>query len=126
MLLRQRLLEIRGFLNYVVRTYPWMNPYLKGLHLTIDGWREDRNSGGWKVKEPGVFQGRWALDEEFEGGSRRTGHAPEEGEPDRVAPRPRLLRDIRCLLELTGPSSPPPLEFLGVGPDDGSLHARRC
>jgi hypothetical protein len=35
---RQRLLEIRGFLNYVVRTYPWMNPYLKGLHLTIDGW----------------------------------------------------------------------------------------
>ena len=33
---RQRLLEIRGFLNYVVRTYPWINPYLKGLHLTID------------------------------------------------------------------------------------------
>ena len=38
----QRLLEIRGFLNYVVRTYPWLNPYLKGLHLTIDGWREGR------------------------------------------------------------------------------------
>ena len=44
----QRLLEIRGFLNYVVRTYPWMNPYLKGLHLTIDGWREGRAEGGLK------------------------------------------------------------------------------
>ena len=26
MLLRQQLLEIRSFLNYVVRTYIWMNP----------------------------------------------------------------------------------------------------
>ena len=34
---RQRLLEIRGFLNYVVRTYPSLNPCLKGLHLTING-----------------------------------------------------------------------------------------
>ena len=39
----QRLLEIRGFLIYVVRTYPWMSPYLKGLHNTIDEWREDRD-----------------------------------------------------------------------------------
>ena len=33
---RKRLLKIWGFLNYVVRTYPWLNPYTKGLHLTID------------------------------------------------------------------------------------------
>ena len=33
-----RLLQIRSFLMYVVRTYPWMNPYMKGLHLTIDSW----------------------------------------------------------------------------------------
>ncbi len=32
----QRMLEIRGFLMYVVRTYTWMNPYIKGMHLTID------------------------------------------------------------------------------------------
>jgi hypothetical protein len=31
-----RLLQIRGFLMYVVRTYPWINPYMKGLHLAID------------------------------------------------------------------------------------------
>ena len=43
----------------------------------------------------------------------RTVNAPEEGEPDRVAPRPRLLRDIRCLLELTSSSSPPRWKFQG-------------
>ena len=45
----QRLLEIRGFLIYVVRTYPCMSPYLKGLHNTIDGWQEDIDEGGWKL-----------------------------------------------------------------------------
>ena len=38
---RQRLLEIRGFLNYVVQTYAWLAPYMKGMHNTIDGWRFD-------------------------------------------------------------------------------------
>ena len=49
---RQRLLEIKGFLNYVVQTYLWMNPYLKGLHLIIDGWREWRIASGWRAKGP--------------------------------------------------------------------------
>jgi hypothetical protein len=34
----QCLLEIRGFLMYVVRTYAWMSPYIKGMHFTIDRW----------------------------------------------------------------------------------------
>ncbi len=38
----QQMLEIRGFLMYVVRTYTWMNPYIKGMHNTIDSWREGR------------------------------------------------------------------------------------
>ena len=45
-----RLLSIRGYLNYVVRTYPWMSPYLQGLHLTIDGWRPDRDEHGHKLQ----------------------------------------------------------------------------
>ncbi len=32
----QRLLEIRGFLMCMVWTYTWLNPYIKGLHLTVD------------------------------------------------------------------------------------------
>jgi len=38
----QRMLEIRGFLMYVVQTYPWLNPYMKGMHLTIDSWQAGR------------------------------------------------------------------------------------
>ena len=47
---QQRLLEIQGFLNYVVRTYAWLAQYAKGVHNTIDGWRYDCNSGGWKLR----------------------------------------------------------------------------
>ena len=34
---------IIGFLIYVARTFKWMTPYLKGLHLTIGGWIEGRD-----------------------------------------------------------------------------------
>ena len=49
----QRLLEIRGFLMYVVWTYTWLNPYIKGLHLTVDRWRPGRVEDGikWTAKE---------------------------------------------------------------------------
>jgi hypothetical protein len=49
----QRLLKIRGFLMYVVRTYTWMNLYIKGLHLTIDSWWPGRAEDGfrWTSKE---------------------------------------------------------------------------
>ncbi len=46
----QRLLEIRGFLAYVVRTYSWLNPYIKGLHLTMDSWRPGRKESGFKLR----------------------------------------------------------------------------
>jgi len=26
----------RGFLVYIARTYPMINPYLKGIHLSLD------------------------------------------------------------------------------------------
>ena len=45
---RKRLQEIRGFMNYVVATYPILSSYLMGLHLTIDGWRPRRHSDGWR------------------------------------------------------------------------------
>jgi hypothetical protein len=46
---RKRLEQIRGFLGYVTRTYPCMIPYMMGLHLTIDGWRKNRDGGGWQL-----------------------------------------------------------------------------
>ena len=47
---RGRLEEIRGFLIYTARTFDWLNPYLKGLHLTIDGWRPDRDAEGYRIR----------------------------------------------------------------------------
>ena len=38
---RKQLKEIRGFLQYICQTYQWMNPYMMGFHLTIDGWRSN-------------------------------------------------------------------------------------
>mmetsp|Transcript_5647 Transcript_5647/g.8675 ORF Transcript_5647/g.8675 Transcript_5647/m.8675 type:complete len:196 (+) Transcript_5647:485-1072(+) len=49
---RKRLEQIRGFLGYVTRTFPCSVPYLTGMHLTIDGWRQDRNPSGWRRKRP--------------------------------------------------------------------------
>jgi len=36
----------RGFLVYLSRTYPSIVPYLKGIHLTIDSWRPNRDEDG--------------------------------------------------------------------------------
>jgi hypothetical protein len=48
-------LEIRGFLMYVGRTYTWMNPYIKGIHLMVDSysWKPGRAEDGfkWRTKE---------------------------------------------------------------------------
>ena len=40
--------SVRGCFVYLARTYPAINPYLKGLHLTLDGWRPDRKPNLWK------------------------------------------------------------------------------
>lgn len=46
----QTLLVRGGFLLYVTRTYPAMVPYIQGFLLTIDYWRQGRDSKGWKMK----------------------------------------------------------------------------
>ena len=93
-LLRQRLLGIWGFLNYVVRTYPWLNPYTKGLHLTIGGWRDNRDPEGWRVRPKGSGQllSFWcAHDNEQTGNGHHFPPTAEDKEgPERVLPMPRL------------------------------------
>ena len=48
---RKRLEQIRGFLGYVTQTYRAMIPYLNGLHMAIDGWRDNRDDLGWKISD---------------------------------------------------------------------------
>ena len=114
----QRMLEIRGFLMYVVRTYPWLNPYMKGMHLTIDSWRAGRAEDGFKMttKELQAFESlnfanaglpcRRANEEEE--GEPTTTRAPEEEvAPATVEPVTRYLRDLECLAQLTDTAAPP-------------------
>ena len=114
----QHMLEIRGFLIYVVRAYPWLNPYMKEMHLTIDSRQAGRAEDGFKMtaKELQVFENsKWAnvglscrrADEEEDGGPATT-QAPEaECAPAMVEPVPRYLRDLECLAKLTDTSEPP-------------------
>jgi hypothetical protein len=39
--------SFRGFLVYVAHTYTAMVPYLKGIHLSLDSWRANRDEDGW-------------------------------------------------------------------------------
>ena len=45
----KHLISDRGFLIYITCSYDTMVPYLKGRHLEIDGWRENRDDDGWKL-----------------------------------------------------------------------------
>lgn len=49
--------RIRGFLNCVTQTHRGMIPHLNGLHLTIDGWRPNRNAEGWRSAHSCPCQG---------------------------------------------------------------------
>lgn len=41
--------RIRCFLTYVIHTYPCFTSYLKGIHLTLDRWRKNRDHDGWRI-----------------------------------------------------------------------------
>jgi hypothetical protein len=70
-----------------------MIPYLKGLHLTIDSWRPNRDEDGWRVTsgyEPKVDEGVNTLDA-----------------PPFVKAVPRLRDDLQALEELTETNEAP-------------------
>ena len=49
----------------MARTYKWTMTYLKGLHLTIDRWREGRNKDLYKTKSKPRFHLKvWEWDHE--------------------------------------------------------------
>jgi hypothetical protein len=106
----KRLEQIRGFLIYVSRTYDWMPPYLKGLHLTIDGWREGRLKDGWRAKKAKnkfviwEWEGEQWVDvspEDYAAAAQSPAEAPEF-----VKAVPRFRRDVEALDALFAPASP--------------------
>ena len=45
----KEVLSKRGSMVYILRTYPCMVLYLKGLHLSIDSWRPLMDKDGWRM-----------------------------------------------------------------------------
>lgn len=82
-----------GTLVYISRTYPSLVPYLKGIHLTLDSWRNNRDSKGWKLS---------ASDPLFSFDDAASSHLP----PKVVMPVPQLIMDIQALLALFEPAVP--------------------
>jgi len=81
----------QGFLVHLQQIYPVIAPYLKGLQLTLDGWREGRDDDGWKI--PG-----WHPSEL---------PATSPNAPSTVLPVPRLSDDLSTLAALFEPATPP-------------------
>eukprot|EP00980_Cylindrotheca_fusiformis_P019180 scaffold6510_cov122-Cylindrotheca_fusiformis.AAC.2 len=91
----------RGFLIYVTRTYPSMVPYLKGIHLTLDGWRSFRDEDGWKLPNRKIEEMR----------TKGIGVVKPDEEkpraPQRVQGVKRLRGDLWALQELMQDERPP-------------------
>jgi len=86
LLCHKTLEQWRGFLNHIQCIFPAMTPFLKGFHLTLDGWRPGQAEDMWKLPTA-------LVDLDWEEGS--MGH-PEEP-PQRVPPAPRLVDDLMAL-----------------------------
>jgi hypothetical protein len=84
----------RGFLVYVTRTYPALVPFLKGIHLTMDNWRGNRDPEGWKL------MGELAAHQS-------TPAVSYANHPATVSAVPRLKGDIDNLLFLFDAPHPP-------------------
>jgi hypothetical protein len=91
----------RGFLIYISRTYPSINPYLKGIHLTLDSWRPWRGEDAWKMSMSEI---RSAL---YEHGYNTDSWVATSKPPLKVRIAPRLYSDIKAFESLFHPDSPP-------------------
>ena len=97
---RKELERIRGFLVYVSLTFQSMVPYLKGIHLTLESWRPDRNEDGWRLPP----KEREAVLAEESNKAIAFGPAPSK-----VKKAKRFNDDVEALANLTAGDTPPRL-----------------
>jgi hypothetical protein len=86
LLQRKPLESMRGFFIHLMRTYPIITPYLKGMHLTLDGWRPNRDEELWKLP-PGTWDDMPCGD-------------PSANPPAELTPAPRLTYVLLRHLQL--------------------------
>ncbi|KAL7525365.1 hypothetical protein ACHAXR_000975, partial [Thalassiosira sp. AJA248-18] len=108
MIHHKRLEQIRGFLIYVARTYKWVNPYLKGIHQTLDSWRPGRKKDGWSAprKQGRVQVWQWEQEEWIDLPPGAIKEAETDEAPEFVKSVPRLSSDIQALQELFSGDTP--------------------
>jgi hypothetical protein len=92
--------RIRGFLVYVARTYKPLTPFLMGLCMSIYGWKPRRDDEGWRLRQAEVEASR---DSDDEGRTLLGTTLP----PGQVKAVPRLLPDLKVMMELTAAKDPP-------------------
>jgi hypothetical protein len=98
---RADLERVAGFLGYVSRAYTSMRPYLKGLHLTLHGWRGNCHDG-WRVQQHDGEEVAFVPDS-------------DEPPPEFVRPVSRFEHDLRALESLTECAAPPELPIRPSG-----------
>lgn len=103
---RKPLESIRGYLVYVSLTYRSMVPYLKGLHLTLESWRDDRDEDGWRDASFRKLP------------SDKFGVTEDPKAPAAVRQAGRYADDVAALLALTDFDAP---VHLRARPSKGSL-----
>ena len=112
---------------YFCRTYSSFVPYLKGIHLTLDSWRANRNEEGWKVKPQSMKEIEDENEDTFMDGvdvnlpndwpepiTLNDCHTPlkskntkEPVHPDNVTAVPRLKQDLSALMSLLSRETAP-------------------
>lgn len=95
-LLFKPLEQKRGFFIHLMRTYPCITPFLKGLHMTLDSWRSGRDEEGWKTDSINIATAK----------AEQWVDAPSQA-PTLVWPVPRLAQDVASLLFMMQADSPP-------------------
>jgi hypothetical protein len=78
-----------------------MIPYLIGLHLTIDGWRKNRNGSGWRLA---MRKLRYRAEVVAELGDKE--EVADCEAPPVVAGAPRLRSNMLALLNLMSSDTP--------------------
>ena len=101
---RKALERTRGFLVYVAMTYAILSPFLKGVHMSLESWREDRDEDGWRLFSAPTS----ALIDKFGLVDEDAGDKGNKADPpSHVAPVPRFKQDVEALEALTAAPTPP-------------------
>jgi hypothetical protein len=103
----------RGFMVYVTQVYPGLKPYLKGFHLSLEMWRKDRDSEGWRLCGTPARSQETEEEDHDEPGSHvllqddLNETVDQDGSESGLTPAaPRFKQDLEALLHLTEGDQP--------------------